>query len=181
MAIGRITLRFLQGGKEALCTFDHQAPTDSDADWDQVLDYYRTGWVGHIRPIISNQCVLQTIEFTQPFRLRSEQVGMAGLATGSALPINSCVMIKKEVVGDRNGRFFHPGIINAQVDTGGNILSAHLAQWATALPLFHGVVGNGGPGSFGAMVVRHAGINPPSIVSALTARPLIGVQRRRLR
>lgn len=180
-----------ESSKEVGFTLGFNPPGDLDTDYSGGLydmfsndacpgadDHMITGWsfIG-VDTLQRDDTDLYSFQYRQT---------IAGSITGSAIPANCAVLIKKSssLAGKQNrGRLYCPGIwpTEGSVDGGGNIQGAQVTQmqgWWTA---FFDLFGTPEFADIGSPVILHDGAGTPAPIGALTVQPLIATQRRRLR
>lgn len=99
----------------------------------------------------------------------------AGSITREMVPSSVAVVMRKQVAGGRNGRFYMPGITDANVDNAGRIDAAFRQSFITNM-------GNAltqlTAAGVALRVVQKDGSTPT--VNSITCAPIVGMQSRRL-
>ncbi|HKZ20431.1 MAG TPA: hypothetical protein VJQ57_10000 [Acidimicrobiia bacterium] len=107
-----------------------------------------------------------------------------GADAGQAVPPNTAAIIRKATtLGGRrgNGRLYQPGLLEAQIDAGGNIAAGYVVDLQTEFDDFLTAVGAGG---LNPVVLHGPGISStpaPSPVTAFIVQGVCGTQRDRMR
>lgn len=99
----------------------------------------------------------------------------AGSITRESVPSNVAVIMRKKVVGGNSGRFFIPGITDANVDNAGRLDAAFKNSFATNMAAARAALSAVG------VTLRVEQSDGSFIgVSDITVAPVVGTQRRRL-
>lgn len=109
---------------------------------------------------------------------------VVGDRTSPVNPSNTAVLVRKVtgVGGRRNtGRWFIPGVINADQTDAGVMTTAAAAAWQSALDLIVAGVPALSPDQFENLVILHSDSTPPTDVTNLNVQLRLATQRRRLR
>jgi hypothetical protein len=180
VVVARISMEFLQGGKESVITFDMEnLASHSDTVATAMLTNIRTGWVTYIRPLVSPDLVLQQVKYNIPFTEVVLGGTSAGTLSGLAMPPNVAILVQKITVGAPKGRFFHPGVGTGQANSAGVINAGHLTNWQLAVDNWLTAINADAAGVPNEMVVKNklGGTTP---VVDLNVKGTVSTQRRRL-
>lgn len=147
---------------------------------EELYDLFQTEWAAVMSTGVSHQSVL--LKYGP--NVTGPQFEHAGIGTGTAnspmAPPNTAWLIRKRTaLGGRanRGRCYIPGVLEQQVNEGGQVLSPTLADLQTAAnDWLAGLTTLEMP-----MVILHTSSSDPTEVSSLVADPLVATQRRRLR
>lgn len=182
MVTARISMNFLQEGKNAVCTFDlaNNKFDNFDAMAEESLENIAEGWITNVRPLVSPNLTLVDVRWNIPFLEFVRNVGSAGTLSGIAMPPNNAVLIQKVNVGAPKGRMYHPGIGTGQANGAGVINSGHLTNWRNAVELWLLEINKDADGTAQRMVVK-AKDGTNTDVGSLNVRSVIASQRRRLK
>lgn len=129
---------FTQGGKTAVVTTDYYRGAGAAGLVSGDAQKLWQAWVDHLAEGQSNECRLDKVVVNTLTGPIYEHVNQhAGEAIAAAAPINTALLVKKQTASTRRGRWFIPGILESQIDAGGNVIGGALEAWTTFLAAFH--------------------------------------------
>lgn len=167
-----ILFKWEQGGKTALNVFEvFDANSAILDDGDILVDAIET----NVLPLLSVDTTFQGLEVlgAQPKFFPS---GADGEASGAAASINTSFLIHKNPTSGRRGRFFLPGVREANLSPSGQILAANIGPMGAAWDNVQ-TVGIANNMSLG---IKRQDDSVDQIVS-FSVDPVAGTQRRRMR
>lgn len=156
------------GGEEVLTTLDIQTAAPPDLATAQALQVF---WTNGLAFLMSEELTLEQITIDgEPYGFNEP-----GGITRESVPSNVAVVFRKLTGTGVKGRFFMPGVTDANVDNAGRLDSAFLTAFNNQMP--------------GALTqLQQAGVTPvvqsttqgQFPITSIAAAPVVGTQRRRL-